>query len=306
MANKEYLDGNGLLFLWTKIKEWFVQKEPGKGLSTNDYTSAEKTKLANLEKTVIVDSVESDDSTAALSAKQGKVLRKLIGDLALESGAGDMLKSVFATLDPANGYVDKAVKSKDSDSLGGVAASYYAKSEDVPVNMTDLTNDGDYVQDANYVHTDSNYTSDEKTKLGSISSGAQVNTIEKILVNGVEATPSSKEVRISVPTDNSQISNGAGYQTQAQVNALITTAMANIDHLKRQVVSELPDLSSASTTTIYMVPLETPAGDNKFSEWMVINGAWEKTGSSEVDLSDYLLASDVGPISNSTIDALTT
>lgn len=43
------LDDNGLLYLWGKIKAMFVQKETGKGLSTNDYTTAEKTKLAGLE-----------------------------------------------------------------------------------------------------------------------------------------------------------------------------------------------------------------------------------------------------------------
>ena len=48
MANK-YLDSNGLLYLWQKITGKFVAKETGKGLSTNDYTTDEKTKLAGLE-----------------------------------------------------------------------------------------------------------------------------------------------------------------------------------------------------------------------------------------------------------------
>lgn len=45
---KKYLDDNGLLYLWGKIKALFVQKETGKGLSTNDYTTAEKNKLAGI------------------------------------------------------------------------------------------------------------------------------------------------------------------------------------------------------------------------------------------------------------------
>lgn len=48
MANK-YLDSNGLLYLWQKIVNKFVAKETGKGLSTNDFTTDEKTKLAGLE-----------------------------------------------------------------------------------------------------------------------------------------------------------------------------------------------------------------------------------------------------------------
>lgn len=46
----KYLDENGLLYLWGKIKALFVAKEDGKGLSTNDYTSAEKEKLAGIAK----------------------------------------------------------------------------------------------------------------------------------------------------------------------------------------------------------------------------------------------------------------
>jgi len=52
----KYLDENGVLYLWQKIKNVFatieamngkVDKVTGKGLSTNDYTTAEKNKLAS-------------------------------------------------------------------------------------------------------------------------------------------------------------------------------------------------------------------------------------------------------------------
>lgn len=55
MADKNYLDSDGVLYLWQKIKAKItdaiknkVDKEDGKGLSTNDYTTAEKTKLAGI------------------------------------------------------------------------------------------------------------------------------------------------------------------------------------------------------------------------------------------------------------------
>lgn len=47
MARK-VLDDNGVLYFWSKIKSFFVAKEDGKGLSTNDYTTAEKNKLAGI------------------------------------------------------------------------------------------------------------------------------------------------------------------------------------------------------------------------------------------------------------------
>ena len=43
-----YVNGNGLSHFWSLIKQKFVAKETGKGLSTNDYTDEEKTKLAGI------------------------------------------------------------------------------------------------------------------------------------------------------------------------------------------------------------------------------------------------------------------
>lgn len=54
----KYLDNDGLLYLWQKIKNVFatkdslndkVDKVTGKGLSTNDYTTTEKNKLNGIE-----------------------------------------------------------------------------------------------------------------------------------------------------------------------------------------------------------------------------------------------------------------
>lgn len=47
----KYLDQNGLLYLWQKLKTLLagkVDKVDGKGLSANDYTTEEKQKLANI------------------------------------------------------------------------------------------------------------------------------------------------------------------------------------------------------------------------------------------------------------------
>ena len=48
----KYLDMDGLAYLWSRIKEILtgkVDKEVGKGLSSNDYTTIEKSKLAGIE-----------------------------------------------------------------------------------------------------------------------------------------------------------------------------------------------------------------------------------------------------------------
>ena len=48
MANKKFLDNNGLLYLWQKIVNAFVKKDGSKVLSDNNYTTEEKNKLAGL------------------------------------------------------------------------------------------------------------------------------------------------------------------------------------------------------------------------------------------------------------------
>lgn len=46
---------------------------------------------------------------------------------------------------------------------------------DVPTKTSELTNDSNFVSDANYVHTDNNFTGTLKTKLEGIAEGAEVN-----------------------------------------------------------------------------------------------------------------------------------
>jgi hypothetical protein len=74
MATKKFLDYDGLVELVDKIEEKYVpiiegkvDKVAGKGLSTNDYTTAEKTKLAGIEtgaKVNIQSDWEQSDNTA--------------------------------------------------------------------------------------------------------------------------------------------------------------------------------------------------------------------------------------------------
>lgn len=59
--------------------------------------------------------------------------------------------------------------------------------------------------------------------------------------------------------------------------------------LSREIVDVLPEVGSADVDKIYMVKKEdeTQSG-NVYEEYMVINGAWEKIGDTQVDLSGYV------------------
>lgn len=81
--------------------------------------------------------------------------------------------------------------------------------------------------------------------------------------------------------------------TKTQTDSAIATAVANADHLKRQIVTSLPATSAADENTIYMVGSGTGSQDSVYEEYMLVNGGFEKIGSSEVDLTDYALKSYV-------------
>ena len=87
--------------------------------------------------------------------------------------------------------LDNAEQNVQADwSQSDSTADDYIKNK--PTGLTDFTNDGNFVQDASYVHTDSNYTAAEKTKLGGISTGATKveasNTNGNIKIDSVETT----------------------------------------------------------------------------------------------------------------------
>lgn len=81
--------------------------------------------------------------------------------------------------------------------------------------------------------------------------------------------------------------------TKTQTDSAIATAVANADHLKREIVEELPDPGEADENTIYMVGTGEGSEDSAYEEYMLVNGAFEKIGSSAVDLTDYAKKSEV-------------
>lgn len=86
--------------------------------------------------------------------------------------------------------------------------------------------------------------------------------------------------------------------TKDEANTAIAAAVANAHHLKREIVSVLPEVSEANEDTIYMVPdagSTDTAGSNKsvYTEYMLVNGAFERIGTSDVDLSNYFTKDQV-------------
>lgn len=84
----------------------------------------------------------------------------------------------------------------------GYIMENFAQISDIPTSTSDLTNDSDFVSDASYQHTDNNYTNAEKNKLSGIATGAEVNVIESVKVNGSALSVVNKAVDVPVPSQN--------------------------------------------------------------------------------------------------------
>lgn len=91
---------------------------------------------------------------------------------------------------------------------------------------TDLKDNLDSNTSARHTHsnkaildaTSASYTTSEKTKLSGVASGAQVNVIESINVNGAAQTVISKAVNITVPTKTSQLQNDSEFVTLSDLD----------------------------------------------------------------------------------------
>lgn len=70
--------------------------------------------------------------------------------------------------------------------------------------------------------TNTNVTALQNQVNSLVAEGGEPNVIETVQVNGSNLPVSDKTVNVSVPTNNNQLTNGAGYQTEANVRGIVT------------------------------------------------------------------------------------
>ncbi len=189
-----------------------------------------------------------------------------------------------------------AIKYLDNDGLLYLWGLIKAKVSNAAATKVD--------KESGKVLSSNDYTDDEKSKLGNVAAGAQVNKIETIKVNGVVQDIKTKEVDITVPTDNASLANGAGYQKAAEVQAAINEALSGITGIDFQIVSALP--ATGVKGTIYLMAHSHGTGDS-YDEyiWLPTSSKFEKIGNTDIDLSGYLKKTDMVAITNAEIDTIT-
>ncbi len=231
MSKISNMGTSALTALISLIKNGFVGKEEGKGLSSNDFTREFKVKLEDIEvganKTVIVDNLTSADAASALSANQGKVLDEKIAAINTDlagKGSGDMAK---ATYDPdGDGVVDNAAM------LGGQAPSYYAAAADVPVKVSELTNDSNF-------QTAEQVTAAINTKVSSAYKAAGSTAFASLPAAGADHLGMVYNVTDAFTTTDAFM-DGAGKTYPAGTNVAV---VADGDGFKYDVLAGFVDLS---------------------------------------------------------------
>lgn len=198
-------------------------------------------------------------------------------------------------------------------------STVFAKKDELPSKTSDLTNDSNFVSDANYTHTDNNYTTADKTKvenavLTSVQTLTDQQKAQARANIGAGASSFSGDYNdlVNTPTALSDFDNDEDFitntvdnlvnyykktetYTQEQVNTLIS----NIVTFGVSIVEQLPT-TNISTHTIYLVLKESSKQEegNIYNEYLNTNGTttgWELIGDTKItiDLSAYLTAQQI-------------
>lgn len=228
----------------------------------------------------------------------------------------DTIKAKFATKEEVGDKVDKvegkglSTNDLTNDLLTKLNGA--ASSEDLEDKVDKVDGKGLSAND---------YTDTEKEKLEAVESGAQVNVLETVKVNGTALTATDKGVNIDLSdyATNDDVDGkvdkvtGKGLSTNDltddlvdKINAAVTPdtltqAVAEAGHIKFSFVDELPEEGQANL--IYFTKLEDAEEEDAYEEFVFQNGAYEKIGATRVDLSNYWDKANLEVATDADIDA---
>lgn len=306
MANK-YLNDTGLTYFFNKLKTIFQLQESGKGLSTNDYTTAEKTKLSGIATGAEVNqnafsNVKVGTTTVAADGKTDT----------LELAAGT---NITVTPDATNDKITIATSAEVNQNaftkvkVGSTTVEADSKTDTIELvagsNVTltpDATNDKVTIAATNttYDAATANPLMDGTAAVGTSAKYAREDHVHpkdtsKANLASPTFTGTPKAPTASAGTKTTQIA------TTAFVDTAITNALAGITGITYEVVTSLPTTGQAGV--IYLVSHSHGTGDI-YDEYIWVNSKFEKIGNTDIDLSDYMKTSDMVAITTAEIDSL--
>lgn len=230
-----------------------VDKVEGKGLSTNDYTNEEKSKLAGIpsgaEANVQSDWDVTDSSSDAFIKNKPEIPEAVTVDSELSSSSTNPVQNKIV-----KGALDNKVDKNGTDSL---------------------------------------MTAEEHTKLGGMTAGAEPNKINSISLNGTNVAPdANKNVALTVITKAVNDLTNYYLKSETYTKTEINNIISNVKNGRFEVVQSLPT-TDIDTATIYLVPKTSAQTQNIYDEYICLNdttspATWEKIGDTQIDLSNYV------------------
>lgn len=120
------------------------------------------------------------------------------------------------------------------------------------------------------------------------------------IVEAIDVITSSG-VKLQIVLDNliddSNSSNTSTYSS----NKILALIHAIETGLKIEIVEELP-LEDIDEHTIYLLPKEDETENDIYDEYMYVQGAWERIGSTRIDLSNYYTKDEVDALLDGKVD----
>lgn len=297
-ANK-IVRGDDLTTVAGEIDKHFQRKVNGKGLSTNDYTTEEKTKLAGIAAGAEVN-VNADWNAASGDAQilNKPTIPTKTSDLTNDSG--------FITASDVPAGVQPATVAPLRDGTAAVGSSAkYAKEDHVhptdtsrapidnPVFNTSVAIANSQQQQIMLIDVDEDngnpeiFTSKGTLQFNATSLGDSLAIITK---SGTIAMTSDITTAISGKADSATTLAGYGI-TDAYTKTQVDTAIANALKGGYVVVNPLPTASAETLGKIYLVPMTDTEDSNVKEEYVTwLDGStykWEKLGTTQFDNSDY-------------------
>ena len=302
----KYLDENGLLYFWQQLKTLFsgkVDVVSGKGLSTNDYTNADMTKLSGIEAGAEVNIIESilvNGSAATISSKAASIsVPTKTSDLTNDS---DFITSA----DVPEGAVATTTTPKMDGTAAVGSETKFARGDHVHPTDTsraasshahgNITNSGDITTNATIANGDRLIINDESaSKLANSTITFGNSTTSFLANNGTWQTPVSGVSSVNTKTGavvltTADLTNDSGYITQTYAD---TTYAAKSDisgaYRYKGSVATYANLPSSGLTAGDVYDVQS---DNMNYAWT--GSAWDQLGSTFT----------ITNISNSDIDTI--
>ena len=260
-----------------KIEEFDKRIDGNHGLSSNDYTDADKAKVD-----AIPENPKYTDTTYDLS---NYATKDDLNSIDVTSQLNDYAKTV-----DVDSKIDKKVDSKDGY---GLSKNDYtdedkAKVQAIPDNpkYTDTTYDlSDYAKKTDIPTSLSSLASDEEHRT--------VSDTEKAKWNNPPVADLSEYVKKAVLDELAQqIKENKDSFTKDL--ARVEGAVSNLSSFEVKVVDSLP--SSGENNVLYLVKDANGEQGNTHLEYVWADNAWELLGSTKIDLKDYVKKTELEPI----------